>query len=137
MAKCLASGYVEPVPLDELNPINSDKTWFLPIFPVTHRKKKKTRLVFDSSAKFQGVSLNSVLLRGPDENNKLRGVMIRFRMGEVAIGGDVANMFYNFFLPEGDKDFLRFYWFMDNNPGKDLCQYRDASTYSGTRVVLP
>lgn len=36
-------------------------------------------MVFDSSAKFQGVSLNDVLLICDNINNSLLGVLIRFR----------------------------------------------------------
>ena len=52
----------------ELSPMNEVKkeTWYIPVFPVTHTKKQKVRLVFDSSAKFQDTSLNDMLLSGPD-----------------------------------------------------------------------
>lgn len=44
--------------------------WYLPIFGIYHAQKPdKIRVVFDSSAKHEGVSLNSMLLSGPDLNN--------------------------------------------------------------------
>lgn len=53
---------------------------YLPIFGVYHPQKPgQIRVVFDSSAQYQGVSLNSVLLSGPDLNNSLLGVLLRFR----------------------------------------------------------
>ncbi|CAC5364239.1 unnamed protein product [Mytilus coruscus] len=56
-----------------------DERWYLPIFGVYHpRKPNKVRAVFDSFAKFANISLNDELLPGPDLNNKLLGVLLRF-----------------------------------------------------------
>ena len=45
-------------------PPEDGKAWWLPIYPVHHPKKGKIHLVFDSSAQYMGISLNSVLLQG-------------------------------------------------------------------------
>ena len=124
MSKNIKAGHVEVVPNLELKPTKEGKVWWLPIFVVSQPKKNKHRLVFDSSAKYGGTSLNSSLLQGPDENNRLRGVLMRFRNGEVAFAGDIEAMFYNFDLPNNEKDYLRFFWFEDNDPKKKIVQYR-------------
>jgi hypothetical protein len=73
---------------------------------VYHPKKPgKVRVVFDSSAKFAGVSLNDVLLKGPDLTNRLLGVLLRFRREAVAITEDIEQMFYNFKITEPHRDF--------------------------------
>ena len=65
---------------------DGQEVWYLPSFGVYHPKKpEQIRVVFDSSAAYQGVSLNDVLLRGPDMNNTLIGVLMRFRRELVAI----------------------------------------------------
>ncbi|XP_061165703.1 uncharacterized protein LOC133174619 [Saccostrea echinata] len=85
--------------------------WYLPLFGVYHpRKPESIRMVFDSSAKHEGLSLNELLIKGPDLTNNLLGVLLRFRRDEIAITGDIEQMFYNFKVTEKDRDFLRFLW---------------------------
>ena len=60
-----------------INPL--DEYWNLPHFDVYHLKKpEQIRVVFDSSAEYQGKSLNRELLAGPDLMNTLLGVLVRF-----------------------------------------------------------
>lgn len=64
--------------------------WYLPIFGVYHpQKKDQIGVVFDSGAKYEGISLNDVPLRGPDMNSTLLGVLMRFRREPVAVTADV------------------------------------------------
>lgn len=64
--------------------------WYLPSFGVYHpRKPDQLRVVFDSSAEFEGQSLNKFFLSGPDLNNKLLGVLLRFRKEPVAFSADI------------------------------------------------
>ncbi len=65
-----------------------------------------------------------MLLTGPDLNNSLLGVLLRFRKESVAITADIQQMFYCFFVKEEDRNFLRFLWFRDNDPSKDIVEYR-------------
>jgi hypothetical protein len=72
-----------------------EECWFFPIFGVYHPKKPdQVRGVFDSSAKHEGLSLNDVLLSGPDLTNSLLGVLMHFRREPVAVMADVQQMFY-------------------------------------------
>lgn len=57
-------------------------------------------MVFDSSTKQDGISLNDVLLSGPDLNNTLLGVLVRFRRERIAITTDIQQMFYCFKVRE-------------------------------------
>ncbi|XP_072010850.1 uncharacterized protein [Engystomops pustulosus] len=104
---------------------DSEECWYLPIFGVYHPKKPgQIRVVFDSSAKFEGVSLNDVLLPGPDLNNRLLGVLLRFRRDSVAFMADIQQMFHCFLVKEEHRNFLRFFWFKDNNPLEEPIEYR-------------
>ena len=107
--KNIQKKYVEPVPPNEVDN-TPHPTWYLPIFPVEH-KNKAPRLVYDASAKYHGVSLNDVLLQGPDTNNQLRSVLLRFREQPIAFAADIEAMFNNFAVPKDQKDLLRFFWF--------------------------
>lgn len=70
------------------------------------------------------MSLNDVLLTGPDLNNTLLGVLIRFRKEAVTITADIQQMYHCFLVREEDRNFLRFLWFRDNDPSKDIVEYR-------------
>lgn len=70
------------------------RTWYLPHFGVqSENKPGKLRIVFDAAAVVNGISLNSNLLTGPDMNEPMSNILLRFRMRKVAICGDIAEMF--------------------------------------------
>ncbi|CAL9684350.1 unnamed protein product [Knipowitschia caucasica] len=74
MQNLFDNGHAEIAP-----PLSEDEEcWYLPFFGVYHpRKLDQIRIVFDSSAQHNGVSLNDVLLTGPNLNNSLLGVLMR------------------------------------------------------------
>ena len=99
--------------------------WYLPHFGVYHPKKPtQIRVVFDSSAEYEGVSLNKELLPGPDMMNSLLGVLIRFRREDTAVMCDIEQMFHSFHVNPLHRDFLRFLWFEGNTAGKPIIEYR-------------
>lgn len=99
--------------------------WFLPLFGVYHpRKPDRIRGDFNSSARFEGLSLNSVLLSGPNLTNDLLGVLLRFRMDKVAIMADIQQIFYSFLVSEGGRYFLRFFWYKNNDSDEELIDFR-------------
>ena len=111
MNELISNGHAEPV--DSKNSVQHGEMWYIPHFAVTHPKKKKTRVVFDCSAKYKNTSLNEHLLQGPDMMNSLVGILCRFRKEEIAISCDIEKMFYNFYVDEEDRDYLRFLWLID------------------------
>ena len=81
-------------------------------------------MVFDCSAQFNGVSLNDYLLQGPDFMNDLLGILCRFRKESVAFMTDIKSMFHQFVVAEEHRDLLRFLWWLDGDPSKDVIDYR-------------
>lgn len=121
MEKIFANGHAEVAP-----PLKEgEECWYLPTFGVYHpQKPNQIRVVFDSSARYSGVSLNDVLLTGPDLNNSLLGVLLRFRKERVAIMADIQQMFHCFLVHEDHRNFLRFLWHKDNDINKQIIEYR-------------
>ena len=94
--------------------------WYLPHHPVVNpNKPDKLRVVFDCAARYNGVSLNSQLLQGPDLTNNLMGVLIRFREEHIAIMADIEGMFHQVRVSPKDCDALRFLWWPENDFNKD------------------
>ena len=90
---------------------------------VLRPEKKSTpiRIVFNSSANFQGHCLNDYWMKGPDLLNSLFGVILRFRENAVAISGDISKMYYRILIPERDQHVHRFLWRnMETNRDPDV-----------------
>ncbi|XP_061190177.1 uncharacterized protein LOC133198039 [Saccostrea echinata] len=87
-------------------------TWYLPHFPVIRPDKTttKTRIVFDASAKHDGVSLNDMIHCGPQLQNELFNVLLRFRRNSVALVCDIAEMYLRIKVPLEDRPYQRFLW---------------------------
>lgn len=65
-----------------------------------------------------------MLLTGPDLNNTLIGVLLRFRKEKVAVLADIQQMFHFFEVSEKHRNFLRFLWYQDNDVTKKVIEYR-------------
>ncbi|XP_022102428.1 uncharacterized protein LOC110985607 [Acanthaster planci] len=115
----LATGFAEKVPEDELDG-PPGRTWYIPHHGVFNPNKPgKLRVVFDCAARFKGRALNDVVLQGPDLTNKLIGVLLRFRVGRIALMADIEQMFYQVGVTQEHRDALRFVWW--RNGGMNAC----------------
>ncbi|XP_078495525.1 uncharacterized protein LOC144750934 [Ciona intestinalis] len=111
----IAKGYAEVTPEEEID--TDRRAWYLPHHPVINpRKPDKLRVVFDCAAKHQGISINQVLMQGPDLVNSLVGVLTRFRREPIALVADIEAMFHQVRVTPRDRDSLRFWWW----PNGDL-----------------
>lgn len=68
------------------------------------------RIVFDSSAKYMGQSLNSFWAKGPNILNSMIGILLRFREKNVGFTGDISKMYNCIKLPELEQHVHRFVW---------------------------
>ena len=129
MRLLLENGYAEPAAAPQTN----DLVWYIPHHPVFGAHKDKLRVVFDCAAKSRGVALNDVIHQGPDYNNSLLGVLLRFRTRAVAFMTDVHAMFHQVRVPAAQRDVLRYLWWPDGNLDQPPASYRmTAHLFGGT-----
>ena len=107
----LEKNYAERVPPDEIIS-ESSRIWYLPHHPVA-KKNGSIRIVFDCASRYRGMSLNDCVYRGPDLNNKLSNVLMRFRLHAFAMCADISSMYNMVRVPKDDRDALRFIWRCD------------------------
>uniref|UniRef100_A0A5S6Q6J9 Reverse transcriptase domain-containing protein n=1 Tax=Trichuris muris TaxID=70415 RepID=A0A5S6Q6J9_TRIMR len=108
----LQDGHAKSCPLDK----HHRDRWFLPHHAVRNPNKPKgLRVVFDASARSNGVSLNDMLLTVPDMLRNLFGLLVRFREHPVAVSADIAKMFHQVRVREEDQSMLRFLWRQPGN----------------------
>ena len=80
------------------------------IAPNPHSVTTPVRLVWNSSQKFRGVSLNDMLMKGPDVLNPIRAVLLKFRGGVYAALGDIKKMYNSVWLEDREVHLHRFLW---------------------------
>lgn len=83
------------------------------------RDTTKVRMVFDASSKGKGCkSLNDCLSSGPSLNPKILDIILRFRIHKYAFSADIQGAFLTIGIAEEDRDYLRFFWFSNENDSK-------------------
>lgn len=103
-------GYIRKLSPTEVD-AKHQRSWYLPIFPVRNpNKPQKIRIVWDAAATIAGISLNSLLLKGPDQLTSLLLVLHRFREFRVAVTADIKEMFHQVMMNEADQQCQRFLW---------------------------
>ena len=123
MHNIISCGYAEKVPADELA-YSCGKTRYIPHHGVYHPQKKKIRVVFDCAASFQGMSLNTRLLQGPDLTSSLIAVITRFRKEPIVSMADIEAMYHQVRVPAEDCYLLRFLWWPSGDLSQTLEEYR-------------
>ena len=125
MADLISKGYARKVPADHQE--SSNVKWYIPHHGIYHpHKPGKIRVVFDCSARYQGKSLNDLLLNGPNLTNNLFGVLLRFRQERIALMADIESMFYQVRVADADCTYLRFLWWPEGNLEEELVEYQMA-----------
>ena len=93
----------------------------------------KLRIVYYGSAKTtkSNNSLNECLFRGPVLLQDLAGILLRFRLQQVAITADIEKVFLQVSLHQMDRDATRFLWLKSVN---DQSSSQQIQEYRFTRV---
>ncbi|KAJ8049253.1 hypothetical protein HOLleu_01923 [Holothuria leucospilota] len=88
-----------------------------PVHYIAHHAVRKPesdstplRIVFNSSANYKGPVLNDYWAKGPDLNDQLIAVMMRFRKERVALVGDIRKMYHSVGITLLDQHCHRFLW---------------------------
>ncbi|XP_044753725.1 uncharacterized protein LOC123313086 [Coccinella septempunctata] len=100
----IKKGYLRKLSPEEAE-VEGPKTWYLPHFSVVNPMKKKVRIVFDAASKSHGLSLNDVLLAGPDQLQSLVKIfwpfdkkelpfVVMFRYAEQEVQDTIIQKFY-------------------------------------------
>ena len=106
---------------------------YLPHHAVLREDKATTklRIVYDTSSKTCGPSLNDCLYTGPKFGQRIMDILLRFRTHRVAVAADIEKYFLMISVREEDRDVLRFLWV------KDLkSDVPDVTVLRFTRVVF-
>ncbi|XP_025602297.2 uncharacterized protein LOC112694947 [Athalia rosae] len=92
--------------------------YYLPHHPVIRAESSttKVRVVFDGSAKTSPqTSLNDRLLPGPNLQEEIINIILRFRMHKFVITADIAQMFRQVKVAEQDRNLQRIIWRKDGD----------------------
>ncbi|XP_055585122.1 uncharacterized protein LOC129737973 [Uranotaenia lowii] len=137
----LSKRYAHKATPEELDSAEPGRIWYLPLNYVENPKKPgKVRLVWDAAAQAHGISLNSVLLPGPDLLTSLPAVIQRFRERKVAFGADLREMYHQIRVREQDRQAQRFLF--RSNPNvepeiyiMDVCTFGSACSPAMAQFV--
>ncbi|XP_055585318.1 uncharacterized protein LOC129738158 [Uranotaenia lowii] len=125
-------GYAHVATQQELNEADPSRIWYLPIGAIVNPKKPgKVRVIWNAAAKVKGTSLNSVLLKGPDQLASLPAVLFGFRMYRVALTSDIREMFHQIKIRNADKHSQRFLWRFDRDSSPKI-YLMDVATFGST-----
>ncbi|XP_065089502.1 uncharacterized protein LOC135710766 [Ochlerotatus camptorhynchus] len=114
-----AKGYIHAVTEEEMPEFDPHRTWYLPLGVVLNPNKPgKVTVIWDAAAKVNGVSLNTMLLKGPDFLTPQLYVTFKFREREVAFSGDIQEMFLQLGIRREDRSALLFVF--RNSPSQSM-----------------
>ena len=96
---------------ESISAVEAKKCWYFPHRGVIHPNKPgKISVVFDLNAEFHGISINKILLSGPDMTKQIVGVLsLRFRKESIPVT-DIEAIYHQVTVPENQRCFLSFLW---------------------------
>ncbi|XP_062537639.1 uncharacterized protein LOC134205954 [Armigeres subalbatus] len=125
-------GYIHPATEAEMKEADPQKIWYLPLGVALNPKKPdKIRIFCDAAAMVEGVSLNSMLLKGPDLISSLPVVLFGFREKRYAICADIKEMFHQIQIRKEDRNAQRLLW-RDDTETEPVTYIMDVATFGST-----
>lgn len=90
----------------------SEDGFFIP----HHAVLKRFRVVFDASCvSSNGKSVNDIQLAGPNLQEELAHIIMRFRFHKVVLSADVKKMFRQILIHKDDQKYQKILWRFDDN----------------------
>lgn len=94
----------------------------------------KIRPVFDASARDKnGNSLNNCLEKGPNLLELIPSLLIKFRINAIGIISDIEKAFLQIRIQPEDRDYLRFFWWKNNNSENEPQVYKHCRVVFGVK----
>ncbi|XP_055633819.1 uncharacterized protein LOC129774147 [Toxorhynchites rutilus septentrionalis] len=104
LAEYETKGYIHKATSEELQEANPRRIWYLPLgVAINPKKPSKIRIFCDAAAKVDGVSLNNMLIKGPDLLTSLLSVLFGFREYRIAFAADLMEMFHQIYIRREDR----------------------------------
>ncbi|CAK1600398.1 unnamed protein product [Parnassius mnemosyne] len=129
MEEYLKLHHMEEVPQNDIN----KAAVYLPHHPVVKETSEKTkiRIVFNAlSPGANNVSLNDELLVGPQLQEDMRSLMMRWRLRIICFVADIEKMYRQILVKKEDADYQRILW--RNNHMDSMKDYRLLRVTFGT-----
>ncbi|XP_058979466.1 uncharacterized protein LOC101899042 [Musca domestica] len=122
MDELLSMGHMELVPTTS---VPTEHCYYMPHHAVLKETSSTTKLrvVFNASMKTStGLSLNDTLMVGPQLQDDMFSILLRFRQHRFAMMADVEKMYRQVYVAEKDTDFQRIVW--RRSPAEPIMDYR-------------
>ena len=116
---------LEDIPEDELKSTNCYYlAWFSVETGCGPDGKGKFRIVMDASGKVDNVSLNDCLFSTPEITSSIFNSAFAFRHKKFVVTADIKKMFFQFIIPEEQRNYLRILVHEDLDPCKPIVHKR-------------
>jgi len=111
LEKYVQLGYMTPLGAEEVN--RNSPNFYMPYHGVLKETSSTTKLrvMFNGSEKSSnGVSLNDILMRGPEIQDDLFDIVQRFRLHRIVMSGDLVKMYRQVWVHPDDRCLQRIVW---------------------------
>ncbi|CAG4948130.1 unnamed protein product [Colias eurytheme] len=130
----------EYLSLGHMTPATDDRSTYLRCYLPHHCVTRsdstttKLRVVFNASSKtLSGSSLNDVMYRGPNLQQDLFSLVIKWRQFKYAFTADIEKMFRQIWINPEDQNLQIILW--RDSPNKKLLEYHLATISYGTKAA--